>query len=272
MSTSVDAVHRALQELSRLRANTNSLLRSLDKSIKLQIKQAAGKARRIFFSLDREFIAKTYIHGKGIEIGALQSPLKVPGNAHVTYVDRMQVKDLRKQYPELNAVPLVHVDEVADGELLETIDDSSQDFVIANHFLEHCQNPILAISNMMRVLKNDGVIYLAIPDKRYTFDIGRPVTTIDHLMRDYKEGPDWSRKQHFEEWANLVDKTESGAATEQRVAELMDIDYSIHYHVWTQSTLLELLTTLKGSLGLHFDMELFLKSGHEVICVLRKDV
>ena len=100
----------------------------------------------------------------------------------------------------------MHVDIVDDGERLETIGDLTQDFVIANHFIEHSQNPIGAIENMLRVLKHGGILYLAVPDKRYTFDIDRPVTTIEHLLQDYEQGPQWSKRQHFEEWSRFIDK------------------------------------------------------------------
>src|SRR5512137_1946907 len=132
--------------------------------------------------LNRYSLASLYLRGEGIEIGALHNPLKVAPGAKVRYVDRMSVSDLRNQYPELSGKKLVPVDMVADGELLESIGDDSQDFVIANHFVEHCQNPLLAIENMMRVLRPEGILYLALPDKRYTFDRGRPVTPLAHLI------------------------------------------------------------------------------------------
>ncbi len=219
--------------------------------------------------LDREFVADTFIRGHGIEIGALHMPLRVPRSAKVMYVDRFTVEDLRKHYPELNDKSLVNVDIVADGERLETISNESQDFVIANHFIEHCQNPIGALLNMFRVLKCGGVLYLAIPDKRNSFDADRPVTTIEHLMRDYQEGPAWSRRQHFEEWTRLVNKVQDDEAAEREIALNMGIDYSIHYHVWTQADMLELLVTLRKLAS--FEMELCLKNGPEVIFILRKN-
>jgi SAM-dependent methyltransferase len=147
-----------------------------------------------------------YLRGEGIKIGALHNPLLLPQSAKIKYVDRMSLPDLRKQYPELGSKELVDVDILDDGELLATIKDSTQDFVIANQFLEHCQNPIGAIRNMLRVLKEGGVLYLSIPDKRYSFDADRPVTSIEHLLKDYQEGPEWSKKQHFEEWIRYIDK------------------------------------------------------------------
>lgn len=218
--------------------------------------------------LDREFVANTFIRGQGIEIGALHMPLSLPRSAKVRYVDRFTVADLRKHYPELNDKNLVPVNIIADGERLESISDLTQDFVIANHFIEHCQNPFGALENIFRVLKPGGVLYLAIPDKRNSFDAERPLTTLEHLMRDYREGPEWSRRQHFEEWTRLVNKVEDDAAAEREIVQNMAIDYSIHFHVWTQSEMLELIVALRKMVS--FEVELCLKNGPEVIFILRK--
>src|SRR4030042_546212 len=134
-------------------------------------------------SINRERLAGMYIQGNGIEIGALKDPLKIPKSSKVKYVDRMSVADLMKQYP-LKEKDLVPVDIIDDGEQLESIDDSSLDFVIANHYLEHCQNPILALKNMFRVLRVNGILFLAIPDMNDTYDRDRIPTPFEHLLRD----------------------------------------------------------------------------------------
>lgn len=219
--------------------------------------------------LDREFVADTFIRGRGIEIGALHMPLGVPRSAKVKYVDRFSVEALRKHYPELNGKELVRVDIIADGERLETVQDATQDFVIANHFIEHCQNPVGALINMFRVLKPGGVLYLAIPDKRNSFDADRPVTTLEHVMRDYEEGPAWSKRQHFEEWTRLVNKVQDDEEAEKQIALNLSIDYSIHYHVWTQAEMLELIVALRKMVS--FEVELCLKHEAEVIFILRKN-
>lgn len=218
--------------------------------------------------LDREFIADMFIRGDGIEIGALHMPLRVPRSAKVKYVDRLTVEDLRKQYPELNDKALVNTDIIADGEKLESIADSTQDFVIANHFVEHCQDPISAVLNMLRVLKPGGILYLAIPDKRCCFDADRPVTPLEHIMRDHIEGPEWSRRQHFEEWSRFVNKAAEGEVDSQ-VAHLIDINYSIHFHVWTPFEMLEFILALRKMAGFEIDL-CFRHDSVEVIFVLRK--
>jgi SAM-dependent methyltransferase len=218
--------------------------------------------------LNRELIAATYLSGLGIEIGALHNPLKLPPAASVKYVDRLSVEDLRRQYPELADEELVNVDILADGELLETIPDATQDFVIANHFVEHCQDPIGAVLNMFRVLKPVGVLYLALPDKRCCFDSDRPVTPLAHLMRDHTEGPEWSRREHFEQWARLVNKVPNEQVS-QEMDRLMGMNYSIHYHVWTPPEMMEFILAIQKMTP--FEIELcFHHDGVEVIFILRK--
>lgn len=212
-------------------------------------------------------IASIYLRGNGIEIGALHQPLPVPPAVRVKYVDRMTADELRRHYHEISYVPFVETDIIDNGEELGTIGDSSQDFVIANHFIEHCQNPIQTLQNILRVLSPGGVLYLAVPDKRFTFDADRPSTTLEHVMRDYSEGPAWSKRQHFEDWSRMVNRTPE-EAVDHEVEHLLQIDYSIHFHVWDAAALLEFVTAVQRQL--RFELELFLRNGFETIVILRK--
>jgi SAM-dependent methyltransferase len=216
----------------------------------------------------RRTVAEAFLEGAGIEIGALHQPLQVPRRARVRYVDRMPSADLRQHYKELAGERLVEPDIINDGELLVTIPDASQDFVVANHFLEHCENPIMAMQNFFRVLKPGAVLYLAVPDKRFTFDVNRPSTTIDHLLRDFTEGPAWSKTQHFEEWSRLVNHQTDPADIADEARRLMEMRYSIHFHVWNAADLLELVAGLQRFAS--FEPELFLRNGIETILILRK--
>ncbi len=55
---------------------------------------------------------------------------------------------------------------------------------------------------------------------------------------------------------------------QKQADELMKVDYSIHFHVWTQHEVLELMLALRPQIG--FDIESFCKNDREIICVLRK--
>src|SRR4051812_8977039 len=229
---------------------------------------ASGSIPRLGQTSDdtRKAIAAAFVRGDGIEIGALHNPLIVPPTARVKYVDRMNVADLRRHYPELANKPLVETDIVDDGETLATIADATQDFVIANHFFEHCQNPLLTFHNLFRVLKPGGILFMAVPDKRFTFDADRPSTTLDHVLRDFSEGPEWSRRQHYEEWSRLVNKR-TGPELDAEVNTLMEASYSIHFHVWNAAELHELLVALQRIQ--RFELEAFVRNGIESLVVLR---
>jgi predicted SAM-dependent methyltransferase len=221
------------------------------------------------FQQVRRDIAFQYLKGEGIEVGALHAPLQVPDGVKVYYVDRMSVSDLRKQYPELGGLNLVEADIVDNGETLSSIADNSWDFAIANHMIEHCQNPIGALENFLRVIKPGGLVYLGVPDKRYTFDIDRPLTSLDHLIRDYKEGPEWSKLGHYDEYVRLVDKFPEEQVA-GRMQHLLDIDYSIHFHVWTAETFPQLLAYCQEKLSHRFEIEHLHENFGELIVILRK--
>jgi len=180
----------------------------------------------------------------------------------------MTVAGLRQHYPELANAPLVETDIVDDGETLATIADATQDFVIANHFIEHCENPLLTFRNLLRVLKPGGIVFMAVPDKRFTFDVDRPCTTLDHVLRDFSEGPEWSKRQHYEEWSRLVNKHTDPSEVNAEAQHLIDMKYSIHFHVWSAPELLELVQALRRIV--QFELELFLRNGMESLIILRK--
>lgn len=220
----------------------------------------------------RRKLAARYIRGKGIEIGALHNPLWAPPRAEVTFVDRYDVAGLRGHYPELRELPLVNVDVIDDGEKLATFQANSQDFIIANHFIEHAQDPIGTIRRHLEVLRLGGVLYMAVPDKRFTFDRARPETEFAHLLRDYVEGPNWSHEGHLREFASLVQGA-SGEGLEATIDWLRSTDYSIHFHVWTKSSFHDFLDRLIAELRLPMRIEAFVSNTAvfgENICVLRK--
>jgi SAM-dependent methyltransferase len=140
--------------------------------------------------------------------------------------------------------------------------------VIANHVLEHCRDPIRALQSMLRVTAADGVLFLAIPDKRYTFDRKRAVTPYEHLVRDYFEGAAVSESQHYAEWRRDVLGLPEGDSAS--VDELRAAHPDIHFHVWTQREIAELLLNVQRDFAMRFEIELLAKNGSEVVAVLRK--
>lgn len=220
-------------------------------------------------SRKRKRIAYDWLSGNGIEIGALHNPLPTNHETNVTYVDRMGNEELVCQYSDLSDRVLAPVDIVDDGEFLLSIDDRSQDFVIANHILEHCINPIGALQTWLRVLKFGGIAYIAVPDKRFTFDYKRATTTWNHFLDDSRETDESSHEAHYIDWLKNVIKTPE-KESEDALAHLLRIRYSIHFHTWTAITLRDFFRKCQADLGFPISICEFEKNGSELITILKK--
>jgi SAM-dependent methyltransferase len=227
-----------------------------------------------FSKLDRWGISAASLSGSGLEIGAMDLPLHVKSGVAVKYLDRISKEDSAKIFPNLSA-KLVNVDIIGDGETLDVIETNSQDFVIGNHFIEHTQNPILTIENMLRVTRTGGKVFMAIPDKRFTFDEPRSITPLAHFIKDYTDGPAWSEHDHY---VDFVKHTEHGIGKseleiEEVIKKLKQINWSIHYHVWDHQSMIEMFSMIKSHFGFKFEIELAiapLPNGNESIFVLKK--
>src|SRR5438045_2760343 len=72
----------------------------------------------------------------------------------------------------------------------------------------------------LRVVRPGGVLFYALPDVRSTeFDRERARTTVEHLLRDHREGPSWSRRDHYRDWVRLAERFDE-EDVERRAAEL----------------------------------------------------
>lgn len=212
---------------------------------------------------------RRYIKGQGLEIGALGNPLSVPRNARVRYVDRFDRDGLIEQYPDSSPELLVPVDIVDDGQTLSTQAAGSADFIIANHLIEHTENPLATLENFARVLRPGGILYMAVPDRHRTFDVDRPPTTIEHIARDYDEGPSWSRQSHLEEWATLVERAPADKVA-TRVRQLDEINYAVHFHVWDAGEFRALLDYARRRIDLPFQIKAILQRTEEFVAVLQR--
>ncbi|WP_066884086.1 methyltransferase domain-containing protein [Dechloromonas denitrificans] len=222
----------------------------------------------------RKMLAYRWLRGSGIEIGALHNPLHVfSSTTQVRYVDRLNEANLRCHYPELNALDLVPVSIIDDGETLSSLPDNSQDFVIANHVIEHTEDPIRALNTWFRVLRPGGTLYLGVPDKRFTFDQNRVNTPWIHLVADHTCGPEGSRKQHYEEWIRYIGKHTEYAEVEILVQQLMAQNYSIHFHVWDAENFTDFLNNYRESYNPGFGLNEFQQNlaSQEMIYILKKD-
>ena len=130
--------------------------------------------------------------------------------------------------------------------------------------------PLLALENMLRVVRPGGVVFLSLPDKRHTFDAARPVTNFEHILKDYRKGPETGREAHYREWIELVENIPA-AESDARLHFLMNVsNYPIHFHVWTQFEMWEMVNQARTVLPFSYEIDCFKANDAEALFVLRK--
>ncbi len=108
------------------------------------------------------------------------------------FVDHADTAALRAKYANDPAVALddiVQVDAVwGDNTLAQCFPGERFDFVIASHVIEHVPDVIGWLGEVADVLNPDGRLILAIPDRRYSFDLLRRETTLTDLVDAHLRG------------------------------------------------------------------------------------
>jgi SAM-dependent methyltransferase len=254
-----------------------------------KIKQFAKDSGILPSYVARRRTAEIYLRGEGIEIGALDHPLPVPPQAKVRYVDYISKCDSAVKHSQLILDEIVDVDYIDDGFTLSTISSGSQDFVIANHVLEHSPDPIGALSSWSRVLKPDGILFFSVPISAKSFDRGRQITTIEHLAKDHNlsRTGQWDlfhtrNLEHYDEYLSIslvTIRKNLGypELTPDEKAEMLqmfcDEQFTdTHYHVFSVDSLKKIVSYMTTEVDLTLSIVEFIKSkgGLEYIVVLRK--
>ncbi|MBZ0131715.1 MAG: class I SAM-dependent methyltransferase [Rhodocyclaceae bacterium] len=125
---------------------------------------------------------------------------------------------------------------IAEATAMERFVPASYNFVLASHVLEHIANPIQALSEWKRLLKDWGVLVLLLPHKDKTFDHRRPVTTMEHLIADFDAGMREDDMTHLPEILALHDlerDPEAGDAEDFKMRSLRNFqNRCLHHHVF----------------------------------------
>lgn len=125
--------------------------------------------------------------GFGLEIGPSHSPVfpKFDGY-NVETLDYASTEKLREVLGG-RGVDVTHVEDVDyvsdGGSILDTVPRRHEyDYVFSSHALEHVVDIIDYITSCDALLKPNGVIAFALPDKRYTFDVLRHNSTTGEVL------------------------------------------------------------------------------------------
>lgn len=185
-------------------------------------------------------LIRYYCTGKGIEIGAGKHP----------YCDPATTLFLDKYTDNKDGTPKPDI--ISDASEIPCPDET-YDYVFSSHVLEHMQNTIRTIKEWERVLKKGGILFLVLPHGDRTFDRHREKTTLQHHIDDYDNLTDEYDFSHNEEikrgWSKNEDFDGGKSYKEKWGADVWDFDFRlqngvIHFHVWTQDEIVELLKYL----------------------------
>src|SRR3954465_14178629 len=179
------------------------------------------------------------LQGRGLELGPLHRPIPRHDGMQMTYVDYQDQATLQRAYPKL-AEHIVPVDVLDDAQTLATVAPGSFDFLVSAHVVEHMRDPIGALVNWLRVIRDGGLLYLIVPDKRRTFDKLRVRTTLEHMVLDYQQPSAERDFEHYLDYAVFVHH----AMTDQAIGEatrLRDTGFSIHFHVFLPQDMVRLV-------------------------------
>ncbi len=188
--------------------------------------------------------ATRWLAGTGVEIGAFKTPID---GIQPIYVDKFREfageRCLADYYGEACALPFR---------------SNSLDYVASSHVLEHVSNPVEAVCEWYRVLRPGGIMYVVVPDRRFTWDHRRELTPVAHMLSDYARGTTDCDATHINEfvdgidWSNYSPATKPGDLSEAK--ERLKQTYhdtvadgriiNIHFHVFEPSNGLELFQTI----------------------------
>lgn len=248
-------------------------------------------------------VARQHLKGRGIEFGALHKPLDVDATStRMHYADRLERDAALTLFPELEefAADFVTPDVILDfnGGDYEQLREYAFDFFVANHFIEHLVNPIQFLVGLNQVMKSEALLFLTVPDKDFTFDSARDLTTNEHLWREYERGERHLSNAHIREFLkNKAPVTVVHPAIQSYFRQHgLPLSYykgnrlplnpvkrrrlyefhrerSIHVHVWNRRTFDEFLHWINGELDLGFEIR-YLEDDdadrEEMIYLLRK--
>ena len=137
---------------------------------------------KLFSKIDR--------NGFGLEIGPSYNPVAPKRDGYnVEIVDHLDQEALIKKYQGMDVDPgrIEFVDHVWQGQPLDELIGQTEcyDWIIASHVIEHVPDVIGFLEQCQRLLKPNGTLSLAVPDKRFCFDHFRSLSTTGDLLDAY---------------------------------------------------------------------------------------
>jgi len=132
--------------------------------------------------------------GRGLEIGPLHSPITTDVE-DVRYVDVFSQDQLRANYAHDPSVNLSDIPEIhftlSSPEGIRSLSEAVRpaapfSWAAASHVVEHVPDIISWLAEIAENLVDGGQLLLVVPDRRFTFDILRPSTTVGQMLQAHE--------------------------------------------------------------------------------------
>jgi len=208
----------------------------------------------------------------GLEIGAMDLPLVEPGEGTCEFADSRTFEELRQLADRLgghNPDFVVPIDyEIQLGYQVIT---KHYDWIAAAHVVEHVPNLVWWFNELYSKLKDGGVLFLVVPDKRFTFDYHRRVTNLsDVISANQQQLRRPSYKQVFDHYFFATAQLDPGdiwngvqvgppqkdyAAAVARAKSALTSFEDAHCSVFTPTSFSELMNDLSRTGLLKFRLE-----------------
>lgn len=139
--------------------------------------------------MDRKERIRSFIDasGQGLEIGPSHNPVAPKRDGYrVEIVDHHDRSGLIEKYQahgvDLDAIE--EVDHVWKGSSYAELTGRTKhyDWIIASHVIEHVPDMVAFLNDCHMVMRDGGVLALAVPDKRFCFDRFRALTALHSLV------------------------------------------------------------------------------------------
>lgn len=129
------------------------------------------------------------LSGRGLEIGPYSRPTVTKDESEIYYLDFKTREQLTRECADIENIDKIpETDYIVSTNAYEENISDKFDYIIANHVIEHVPNPIMWLNMLRGMLNNHGILFLAIPDKKHTFDRYRDDTPVSHILFDYYSG------------------------------------------------------------------------------------
>ncbi|SEH07087.1 methyltransferase domain-containing protein [Candidatus Venteria ishoeyi] len=200
------------------------------------------------------------LRGDGLEMGAFNNPAQVPENCNMTYCDAVSREQALAYFPELTRDDLVDVQHICnlDTQGLSVFSDGQFDFVILNHVIEHVANPIKVIEELFRVIKPGGMVVISAPDKDFTSDKNRLLTSFEHLLQEYQDEVTAVSDEHYLDFLKGVHPDTLKGTPEEIQGHIQNVrNRREHAHVWDSAHFSQFLSKTLKHLNIHAQCQFF---------------